>query len=84
MKLYVIWDKVAEEGNPISGYKNDGVALREYGRWQAEAAAKGQDPNDFVLMCIGEYYEEKPILVAEEPYEVQPTISMVDQQEEVE
>jgi hypothetical protein len=53
-RLYILYDKVAEEGGPVFQAKNDAVALRHFE--QAMAAQHGvMHPEDFKLLCIGFY-----------------------------
>lgn len=52
MKLYTIFDRVAEESGPVFEAKNDGVALRKF---QALALnTEGAQPDDFKLLSVGE------------------------------
>lgn len=52
MKLYALYDRVAEESGPIAEAKNDGVALRMY---QHMLASKQLPPDDYQLICVGEW-----------------------------
>lgn len=50
-KLYVIFDKVAEEAGPVQCAKNDGIARRMF----RQAIKDAPFPGDFKILCIGEY-----------------------------
>lgn len=50
MKLYCIYDRVAQEAGPIFEAKNNGVALRMFSGVNLPGNA-----DDFSLMCIGEF-----------------------------
>lgn len=53
-KLYVIFDKVAQEAGPIQCAKNDGIARRMF----RSAIKDAPFPMDFKIMCVGEYDSE--------------------------
>lgn len=59
MKIYVIYDKVAEEGSSLIEAKNDGIARRIF---EQTVEKYRLDRNDLQLMCIGEYIAEQPII----------------------
>ena len=52
MKLYVIYDKVAEKSGPIFHGDNDAVAIRGYNRLVNNGEI---EPEDYQLVCVGEY-----------------------------
>lgn len=52
MKLYVIYDKIAEKSGPIFHADNDAVAIRGYNRLVNNGEI---EPEDYQLMCVGEY-----------------------------
>lgn len=54
-KLYVIFDKLAEESSPIFQAKNDAVAMRMY---LGSPLPDGAKREDFILRCVGEYDHE--------------------------
>lgn len=47
MNLYVIYDRVAQEGGPIFEAKNDNVAFRMVQEYLAKA------PNDYMVLHVG-------------------------------
>lgn len=55
MKLYVIYDKVAEKSGPIFHGDNDAVAIRGYNRLVNNGEI---EPEDYQLMCVGVYDEK--------------------------
>lgn len=81
-RLYVIWDRVSEDAGPISGYKNDGVALREFQKYIEKLVEQGHNREDFDLMYVGTYDNEDPNILSGEVVIVEPRISMVDEIEE--
>lgn len=59
-RVYVIYDKIAEEGGPLFCAKNDGVASRNMRN--LFASQKVDNPKDYQLMCLGEYDPDQPSL----------------------
>ena len=55
MRLYVIYDQVAQEGGPIFQAINDGVARRSYKAFLAQSQV---EPNEYKLICVGVYNAE--------------------------
>jgi len=55
-KLYVIYDKVAEESGPIFEAKNDGTALRNYNIFMQKTSP--DNLADYELYCVGEIDHE--------------------------
>jgi hypothetical protein len=53
MKLYVIYDRAAQEAGPIMECKNDQVAARAFKDAMKAAIAGSED--EFWLYCVGEY-----------------------------
>lgn len=76
-KVYVVYDKTAEESGPIQHAKNDGVMLRMYQGLMAKLSG-GSSPAEYSLWCIGEYDHEKMEFVSLEIREVQATLSTED------
>lgn len=67
MRVYVIYDKVAEEGGPLFLAKNDGVAMRQYMNLIKDV----KQPGDFQLYVLGEYDPSKiNVVVYEDAREV--------------
>lgn len=60
MKVYVIYDTVAEEAGPLMPLKNDKLAVRMF--HYSLQQQKVENPKDFQLMCLGEYDPEQPAL----------------------
>lgn len=50
-RIYVVFDRIAEESGPIFEAKNDAVALRQFRRMQQEHPV---DWSEFDLYCLGE------------------------------
>jgi len=62
MKLYVVYDKVAEESGPIFQAKNHKVAMRQYNHLiEKEALVK----EDYCLICVGNWDSENAMIKAE-------------------
>lgn len=59
-KLYVIYDKLAEESGPIFTAKNDMVALRQYSHLIKDV----ENQNDYSLECVGVYDPRSCCLVS--------------------
>lgn len=60
MKLYVIYDKVAEESGPLFQAKNDETAKRQFiGMIKHE---KVLSPGDYNLHCVGYYDHANMVL----------------------
>lgn len=68
MKVYCVYDRVAQEGGPLFTAKNDGVALRIYR--QLIVREKVENESDYLFYCLGEYDPEQPVLLGD----VVPTI----------
>lgn len=62
MKLYTIYDKVAEMAGPVFCAENDGVASRQYRRLMK---SEGAFPGDYKLLRLGEYDEKNAHIVAD-------------------
>ena len=52
--IYMIWDKVAEQGGPLFEAVNDNVAVRSV----SLTLSKVQSIDDYELLCIGEIDNE--------------------------
>ena len=77
-RLYTIKDQVAEEAGPIFHAKNDQVAFRNYANMAAE---KNLPPEEFKLLCIGEYNTETAEITPITPTEIDPKISLVEEKQ---
>lgn len=67
MRLYTIFDRVAQESGPSFEAKTDGVARRKYDLQLASSPYR----EDFELLCIGEIDHESNVLQGLVPYVVQ-------------
>lgn len=65
MKLYVIYDKAAQQSSPVFEAKNDAVAAREF----RKVLQNLKDPAvpDYRLYCIGIFDQETMALLAVAP-----------------
>lgn len=52
LQLYVVYDKVAQEGGPVYTAKNDAVAQRMY---QGLITDTGINPDDYQLLHVAAY-----------------------------
>lgn len=75
-RLYVVYDRVAEEAGSIGYAKNDAVALRQFG---AEMA-KMPNSEDFDLYFIGEFDSETMEIKQEKVEIVKAKISLVEEE----
>lgn len=64
MRLYSIYDRVAEEGGPVFCAVNDGVAIRQYRALLQEVVPVDRDA--FQLFLVGEYDTKDMKLESEE------------------
>lgn len=72
MKVYCVYDKVAQEGGPLFEAKNDNVANRHFQAITSETFR----PDDFSLMYLGIYKrEECAIMACDEATEVLITVN---------
>lgn len=78
-RLYVIYDRVAEEAGPIWEAQNDGIAQRGYQKFMAEAQSPYFEETDYMLLCIGTIDKTTSNIEPFEPTEVRPTFKMVDE-----
>lgn len=53
LKLYTVYDSVAEEAGPIFQAVNDAVALRNYNNMMASTPHVNKD--EYKLLCIGTF-----------------------------
>lgn len=60
MKVYCIYDRVAEEAAPLFTAKNDKIACRHFRN--ALEFNKVNEPKDFMLYCLGEFDPDQPAL----------------------
>lgn len=66
-KLYVIYDKTAEEAGPIQCAKNDGIAVRIFKQSLLEVTF----PEDYRLFLVGSYDTEKvEFVMLDEPSDI--------------
>lgn len=80
-KLYVIYDRAAEESGPIYEAKNDAIALRNF----SQVVDGKPFSEDQELLCVGEIDHETHEIIVEWPARgVRPSVSLVvDSGEEV-
>lgn len=79
MKLYVVFDRVAEQASNVFEAVNDGTALRHLERLRA-----GSDwASDFTLWRVGERPEGVARIVSCEPVEVIAKVSDVEADDRV-
>lgn len=60
-KIYVVYDRVAEESGPVFEAKNDGVAIRQYLHL---IKTKNMVPADFNLLHVGEIDHDVSVITA--------------------
>lgn len=60
MKVYCIYDRVAQEGGPLFCAKNEAVAVRNYNNLLSSSNV--DNVSDYSLYCLGEYDSEQPSL----------------------
>ena len=60
-RLYVVFDRVAEQSGPIFSAINDGVALRQYRHIIESVDAGTQD--EYRLLCLGVYDPNKALVI---------------------
>nr|WAE43350.1 MAG: hypothetical protein [Microviridae sp.] len=76
MKLYVIYDILAEECGPVYEAKNDDIAVRMYKRlWEKEPAGRS---NEFWLFCVGEIDRKNMEINAVKATRIELNVSEVD------
>lgn len=63
MKVYCVYDRVAQEGGPLFTAKNDGVAIRMYRR--ILSTEKVENESDYMFYCLGEYDSEQPLILGD-------------------
>jgi hypothetical protein len=68
MRLYVIYDKVAQESGPLFSAVNDGVAIRNFRGILKDVTAVDKD--SYRLFFIGTYDNVKMNLVESMPDEI--------------
>ena len=64
MRLYTIYDQVAEEAGPIFEAKHDAIARRQFDLLLRQEAVVS--PKDFSLYCLGYFDREKILLTSKE------------------
>lgn len=80
-RLYVIYDRVAEESGPITEAKNDGVAYRGYKKFLESNEDIIND--DFMLLCVGTCDHTNNRVEAIYPaIEVYVGLSLIDEENE--
>lgn len=67
MKVYTIYDKVAEESGPVFCAVNDGVALRNF---KAMLQQQNVSIYEYKLYCLGSYDAKTMIIMPTDPREV--------------
>lgn len=65
MRLYVIFDKLADEAGPVFEAKNDKVAYRQF----MNSMPDNIDQADFDLRCVGKIDKEKCFIMAHNEYQ---------------
>ena len=82
MKLYVVYDRVAEESGPVFEAKNNGVAWRKYAR-MLNSEKDLVKYSDYMLLCVGKVDHDlnkvEGIFPAEEVIE---SVALVDEAQE--
>lgn len=80
MRLYCIYDRVAEEAGPVMQCPNDGVALRAYR--QALQQVSQVDKDAYWLYYVGDIDTHKMVLTPVEPSRIELDIRQYDLIEE--
>ena len=75
MKLYVIFDEVAEKGSPVFEAVNDQVAIRHIRDMIKDMSLHVL--SDYVLRCVGEI-DEKTMKITPDDFEVTNFKSLYD------
>lgn len=75
MKLYVIFDEVAEKGSPVFEAVNDSVAIRHIRDMIKDMSVHVLA--DYVLRCVGEI-DEKTMVITPDDFEVTNFRSLYD------
>lgn len=79
LRLYTIYDKVAEEFGPIVELKNDKVALR----WYSMNVQKDElNASDFECYCIGECNHDTGVIIPREKEIIEAKLSLVEEVED--
>lgn len=79
-KLYVIYDRIAEESGPIREYTNDGLANRWLEMTMAEHLNEAWfHETDFILMHIGTVDKNTNIITPCDPHEVVKTLHLIEE-----
>jgi hypothetical protein len=71
VRLYTVYDKVAEEAGPIFQAKTDGVAMRNY---QGLVQSQNLNPDDYLLYYLGTFNTEDMII---DYFKQEVTLNMV-------
>lgn len=81
MRIYCVYDRVAEESMPLFESRNDATALRSY---QKHVIEKNDiDEKEMMLLCVGIMdHDTNRIEAFDYAVEITPRVSMVDQLEE--
>lgn len=83
IRLYAVYDRIAEESGPIFEAKNDGIAKRNYDAFIQSQVQKDElglfEPTDFQCLFLGDYDKTTCTLTpAETTTEVIPQFSHVE------
>jgi len=73
LRVYALYDRVAEEAGPLYCAVNDAVAVRMYKHLIAETSSA--DPKDFCLIYVGNY-DTKEVRVEGEPEGIQVDVNI--------
>lgn len=75
-RLYVVYDRVAEEAGPIQSCINDGVALRMFRATLQDVSSELQ--SEYWLFCVGEYDPQKMTVEGCAPLRIEIPPSQLD------
>lgn len=64
MRIYTIYDRVAEEAGPIFEAKHDAIAHRQFQQLIHQESVINQ--GDYALYCLGSFDHEKVLVTAKE------------------
>lgn len=73
LRVYTVFDRVAEEAGPLYCAVNDAVAARMYRHLIAETGSA--DPKDFYLLYVGDY-DTKEVQIVGEPEGIQVNVDI--------
>lgn len=73
LRVYAVFDRVAEEAGPLFCAINDAVAVRMYRHLIAGTVSA--DPKDFYLLYVGDY-DNKEVKIVGEPEGIQVNVDI--------